>query len=195
MDTPAALPAFVTFVEDFTQALGLQKFFLLGHSVGGGIALQYALEYPERIQKLVVADSMCLGKEIAPWVRFFSLPVFVRTLGRAFVLLFRGIGWLVRRFFSPLEFVNPLPRTKMELGNVIASFQGQTTVLLDRLSAMLVPTLVVWGARDGIVPVRQAYAAARVIPNCQVHVFKDCGHGVYNERVDDFSSLVTQFFK
>jgi pimeloyl-ACP methyl ester carboxylesterase len=189
------LHEFAVFVEDFTQALGLDKFYLMGHSVGGGIALQYALEHPGRIERLAIADSMCLGKEIAPWVRFFSLPVFCRTIGRGFVLLFRSVGWLVRKFFTPLEFVNPLPRTKMELGNMITSFQGQSTVLLNSLSALLVPTLVIWGARDGIVPVKHAYAAAQVIPNCQVHVFKDCGHGVHQQRVDEFSSLLTRFFK
>jgi pimeloyl-ACP methyl ester carboxylesterase len=83
----------------------------------------------------------------------------------------------------------------MELGNMITSFHGQTTILLDSLSALLVPTLVIWGAKDGIVPVKHAYAAAQVIPNCQVHVFEDCGHRVHQQRVDDFSSLLTRFFK
>jgi pimeloyl-ACP methyl ester carboxylesterase len=189
------LSEFTKFVEDFRLVLGLNKFYLLGHSVGGGIALHYALEHPDRIEKLAVANSMCLGKEIAPWVRFFSIPIFCWTAGHSFVPLFRGIGWVMSKFFASLKYVNPLPRTKMELGNIVSSFQGQPIVLLDRLSALLVPTLVVWGARDGIVPVRQAYAAAQVIPDCQVRVFEDCGHGVYRQRVDDFSSLVTGFFR
>lgn len=103
----AQLAGFVQFVADFTQAPGLQRFYLVGHSVGGGIALQYALEHPERIVKLAVADSMCLGKEIAPRVRFFPLPVFRRTMGRGFVLFFRRIAWLVQHLFAPLEFINP----------------------------------------------------------------------------------------
>jgi pimeloyl-ACP methyl ester carboxylesterase len=100
----------------------------------------------------------------------------------------------VRKFFTTLEYVNPLPRTKMELGNMITNYSGQTTVLLDKLSTLMMPTLVVWGARDGIVPVRHAYTAAQVIPNCQLHVFEDCGHVIYRQKVDDFSDLITRFF-
>lgn len=187
------LDKFVSFVEDFTQALGLKKYYLLGHSMGGGIALKYALEHPDKIERLVIADSMCLGKEIAPWVKFFSQPIFCETIGRGFVLLFHGIGLFIDRFFRSLEFINPLPQTKMELGNMITNLTGQNVVLLDRLSTLLMPTLVVWGARDGIVPVRHAYAAARVIPNCHVHIFKDCGHVVHHQRVDDFSNVITHF--
>jgi pimeloyl-ACP methyl ester carboxylesterase len=195
LDARTELTEFVRFLEDFTQALGLQKFYLVGHSMGGGIALEYALKHPDKLERLAIVDSMCLGKEIAPWIRVFSQPAFCNTFGRGAVLFFHGIGWLLHKFFAPIEFVNPLPRTKMEFGYIISGLQGQTNVLLDRLSFMLVPTLVIWGARDGIVPVKQAYAAAQVIPNCQVHVFKKCGHVVHQQQADDFSNLLTGFFR
>ena len=73
------------------------------------------------------------------------------------------------------------------------TLKGQTTVLLNRLSELMMPTLLVWGARDGVVPVSQAYAAAELIPDCQLHVFEDCGHSVYKQNVQDFSRLLTGF--
>ncbi len=66
------IPELVEFVDDFANNLGLKSFHLMGHSLGGGIALHYALRFPHKIKKLVLVSSMCLGKEIALWVRFLS---------------------------------------------------------------------------------------------------------------------------
>ena len=66
-------------------------------------------------------------------------------------------------------------------------------VLLNRLSEIVMPTLLIWGARDGIVPARHAYAAARVIPECKLHVFEGCGHSVYKQKVQEFSQLLVDF--
>ena len=62
----------------------------------------------------------------------------------------------------------------LNLGSSITTLEKQTMVLIDRLSEIMMPTLVIWGARDPIVPVSQAYTAAQLIPNCQVKVFEDC---------------------
>jgi pimeloyl-ACP methyl ester carboxylesterase len=66
-------------------------------------------------------------------------------------------------------------------------------VLESRLAEVNVPTLVVWGAKDPVVPVRQAYAAARVIPDCQVKVFKNRGHNVHRDELKQFSSILKRF--
>ena len=73
------------------------------------------------------------------------------------------------------------------------TLQGQTIVLLNRLSELIMPTLLVWGTRDGIVPARHAYTAAEVIPDCQLHVFEGAGHSVYKHRVQEFSQLLAGF--
>jgi len=56
-----------------------------------------------------------------------------------------------------------------------------------------VPTLVVWGGKDPIVPARQAYAAAELIPDCQVKIFEDSGHSVYRDKLAEFSQVLTKF--
>jgi 4,5:9,10-diseco-3-hydroxy-5,9,17-trioxoandrosta-1(10),2-diene-4-oate hydrolase len=55
------------------------------------------------------------------------------------------------------------------------------------------PTLLVWGSKDNVVPAAHAYVAAELIPDCQLHVFKGCGHSVYKQRVEEFSELLTRF--
>ena len=71
--------------------------------------------------------------------------------------------------------------------------KGQTTVLVNRLSELLMPTLLVWGDKDPIVPVRHAYLAAERIPNCQVRIFQDSGHSVYRQRIREFSDVLVRF--
>ena len=184
---------FVEFLEDFTHSLGLKHFHLVGHSIGGGIALRYALEFPHKIGKLVLVSSMFLGKEIALWVRLLSSCVFCRSLGIAAVGILKAVKWLVNLVYAPLRFVSPLPRAKVNLGTTMATFKEQTAVLINRFSEVMMPTLLVWGANDSIVPVSNAYEAVRLIPDCQLHVFEGCGHSVYKQRVKEFSHLLTEF--
>ena len=181
------------FVDEFSYNLGLESFHLMGHSLGGGIALHYALKFPHKIKKLVLVSSMCLGREIALWVRVLSIPAICRAIGKAALAVLRGVKWVVGKLFATVEFVLPLSITSIHLGSNLTTLKEQTTVLLSRLSEIMVPTLVVWGAKDGILPVEQAYTAAELIPDCQVKVFEGCGHSVYREKIPEFSQTLTKF--
>ena len=187
------IPELVEFVDKFSHSLGLESFHLMGHSLGGGIALSYALEFPNRIKKLVLVSSMCLGREIALWVRFLSNSLICRGIGKGVMAILRGVKWVVSKLFAGVVFAMPMSKFSMSLGTKITTFTEQTTVLAHRLSELIMPTLVVWGAKDPILPVRQAYAAAQLIPDCQVKVFEDCGHSVYRQKIPEFSQLLTGF--
>lgn len=186
------VPELSDFIEKFTGSLGLEKFHLVGHSLGGGIALNYALKFPLRIKKLVLVSSLCLGREIAFWVRFFSLPAFVRLLGALTIVLFKGIKWLVTHL-NPTHYIMPLSPASMSVGSSISTFHQQSLVLEKRLCEITVPTLLVWGARDPVVPVKQAYRAAKVIPDCRLEIFKNRGHNVHREEFKKFSSIIAEF--
>ena len=181
----------VEFIDNFA-ALGLKKFFLMGHSFGGGIAVHYALAHPQRILKLVLVSSLCLGTEIALWVRLFSNPMVCRAMGKAAISLFKVIKYIAK-FFGPWEIVEPVTKASIQIGGYIATFTTQTIVLISQLPEIMVPTLVMWGARDAIVPSSQAYNAGQLIPNCRVKVFEGCGHSVYRDRLRDFSKELMRF--
>jgi pimeloyl-ACP methyl ester carboxylesterase len=190
---PKSLAIFTRFIDDFSRALGLEKFYLVGHSFGGGIVLNYALEFPEKVEKLVVANGICLGKEIALRIRLLSVP-FVFKILRLFSLAFlKALAWSFGIF--SYEFISRFPHTKIDMAAIVTSFRGQSNVLLDKLSTLLVPTLLVWGARDKIVPVKHAYEAAKVIPDCRLHVFQTSGHSVHKDKANDFCRLLTQFLE
>lgn len=187
------IPELVEFVDEFSHNMGLKSFHLMGHSLGGGIALSYALKFPHKIKKLVLVSSMCLGREIALWVRILSVPPICRPIGKATLAILRGVKWVADLLLAPAKFVYPLSRSSIRLGSSLTTIKAQTTVLVNRLSEIMVPTLVIWGAKDPIVPVKQAYAAAKLIPDCQVKVFEDCGHSVYRQKIREFSLLLTGF--
>ena len=193
MDGDCYIPELVEFVDGFSLELGLKSFHLMGHSLGGGIALSYVLKFPHKIKKLVLIGSMCLGREIALWVRFLSSSVFCRSIGVAIFGIFRTVKWVAERLFDGVEFVIPFSRASVGLGSSLTTIKEQTTVLINRLSEIMVPTLVIWGAKDLILPVKQAYAAAQLIPVCQVKVFEDGGHSVFRENIPEFSQLLTGF--
>ena len=187
------IPELVEFVDGFSHNLGLEGFHLMGHSLGGGIALSYALKFPHKITKLVLVSSMCLGREIALWVRLLSNRALCRSIGKAVLAILRGVKWVIDLLLAPLEFVIPINWTSMHLGCSVTTIKEQTTVLIHRLSEIMVPTLIVWGDKDPIIPVKQAYAAAQLIPDCQLRVFENCGHSVYRQKTPEFSQLVTAF--
>jgi 2-hydroxymuconate-semialdehyde hydrolase len=193
IDDRFSIPEYVDFLDSFVDELGLRRFHLIGHSVGGGLALKLALKAPNKIEKLVLVSSLFLGKEIAFWARCFSSLSVFRWMAESLLAVFRVVAWIARHL-SPSRILSPpFSRVQMALGRSIMAVEGQTTVLSDQLSGLIMPTLLVWGARDGIVPMKHARSAAGLIPDCQVHVFGDCGHNVHNSKSRPFSQLVTRF--
>ncbi len=187
------VPQATDFLEGFTGKLGLSRFHLLGHSFGGSIALNYALTFPYQITKLVLVSSLGLGKEIAFWIRWTANKPVCRYFGRSALGLLKAIKWLIKHLFLPLDFNLPFSETSLSLGSSVTGFRVQNNNTAGRLSELAMPTLVVWGARDPVVPFRQAYAAGQIIPNCQVRVFEGSGHSVYRERLDEFSEILRSF--
>ncbi|OGO19945.1 MAG: hypothetical protein A2Z15_03125 [Chloroflexi bacterium RBG_16_50_11] len=186
------IPELSDFIEKFAGNLGLEKFSIVGHSLGGGVALNYALDFPARIKKLVLVSSLCLGNEIAFWVRFFSLPAFFKLLGAVAVFGFKCVKWLISHL-NPAKYILPLTPASMAVGVSISDFHHQTLVLEKRLPEIKMPTLLVWGGRDPVVPVKQAYRAAKAIPDCRVEVFKNRGHNVHRDELRKFSRLISEF--
>lgn len=193
LDGTYFIPELSDFIDSFAEMLGLEKFHLVGHSLGGGIALNYALESPHRIRKLVLVSSLCLGREIAFWVRLLSIPALLRSVGIVILALLRGIKWVFKKLLAPAEFIMPFSPASVTIGGSVTTFKEQTLVLANRLSEIMMPTLLVWGAKDPIVPVRHAYMAAQVIPDCQVKIFENRGHDVHRDELEQFSSVISGF--
>jgi 4,5:9,10-diseco-3-hydroxy-5,9,17-trioxoandrosta-1(10),2-diene-4-oate hydrolase len=192
LDGKYYIPELANFIKRFVECLGLEKFYLMGHSLGGGIALHVALNFPEKIKKLVLIDSLCLGREIAFWVRLFSIPAIIKSVGHVFLGIMKSIKWIAEQL-NPAKYIMSMSTAAMSVGGSITTFREQTLVLENRLSEVKMPTLVIWGSRDPIVPVLQAYRAALAIPDCKVKVFEKRGHNVHRDELQEFSSLLSRF--
>lgn len=186
------IPELADFVEKFTSSLGLKKFSVVGHSLGGGVALNLALKFPTQIKKLVLVSSLCLGNDVAFWLKLISLPTVIRLVGTVFIWGFKATKWLISHL-NPARYILPLTPASMLVGATITDGHQQKLVLDKRLPEVKMPTLVVWGAHDPVVPVKQAYRAAKMIPDCKLKVYEKSGHNVHREQFQKFSKLLTDF--
>jgi pimeloyl-ACP methyl ester carboxylesterase len=192
LDGSYFIPELSGFIDVFATQLGLENFHLMGHSLGGGVALDYALRMPRKVRKLVLVSSLCLGDEISFWIRLLCLPALVRSIGAIATGVMKAVRWAARQL-NPAGLLMPLSPAAMAVGGNITTFKKQTHVLESRLSEVAMPTLLVWGGKDPIVPVGHAYKAAGMIPNCQVKVFKRRGHNVHRDELKQFSRTIAAF--
>jgi pimeloyl-ACP methyl ester carboxylesterase len=186
------IPELSDFIDKFAKFLHLEKFSIIGHSLGGGIALSYALKFPAKIKKLVLVDSLGLGREIALWLRLISLPTVIKIFGSLVGNAIKFAGWMLKQA-NPFELVLPVSPVFVRIGTSIANFHQQNLVLEKYLSKIKMPTMLVWGGRDPVVPVKQAYRAVKKIPNARLLVFKHSGHNVHREQLKNFSRLIYEF--
>jgi pimeloyl-ACP methyl ester carboxylesterase len=195
------------FLDRLMQALKINSATLIGNSMGGGVALVFTKLYPDRVEKLVLVDSMGFGREISFGIRLITLPFIIRLL--------RPGRWMIPAMLKS-NFYNSdqLPLKWIELRYPIFAIPGRNQVilrlgqsnfnlagvrrdvyqpLLDSLATINQKTLIIWGEFDRIIPLKHAYIAAAALPNNQLHIFPNCGHHPYLEYPAKFDRLVLDF--
>ena len=196
----------VELMREFILGLGHQQVALAGISLGGGVSLLTALEYPEMVSKLVLCGSGALGREIAMVIRLAALPVVGEFLIGGPLDNTRAMArkcFFDKRLASD-ELVEELRRTNSLPGAYEATMTiirkyisvwgvRPRYVVTDRLRSLDIPTMLFWGANDEIIPVKHAHRAAQMIPDAELHVFEDCGHWPQMERTEEFNRLLLEF--
>ena len=178
-------------VRDLLATLGHDRISLVGHSLGGGIAMQFAYQFPERVERLALVSSGGLGREVSVFLRAATLPgselvlpllagSWVRRAGAA---LDRRVGRLVPAGlhealvgFGSLG-DGPTRSASVHTARSVIDVSGQRVDGRDRLYlAEDLPLLVVWGARDAILPVTHGRAVAELVPTARYVEFPGSGH-------------------
>ncbi|MBD2101661.1 alpha/beta fold hydrolase [Leptolyngbya sp. FACHB-261] len=193
------------FTRDFMKALEISKASLIGASAGGGVALTFAMDFPELVDRLILVGSAGLGKEISFLLRITTLP----GLGRLFSSPSKtGMALLCKRAVYDSQLITDeiveefyqmatLPGAAKAILNVGRSnfnIWGQFyQPIAKRLQTITTPTLIIWGRQDPMVPVSHAQNAARLIPNAQLEIFEECGHWSSIEHPQKFNQLVLEF--
>ncbi|MEJ7790132.1 MAG: alpha/beta fold hydrolase [Thermoleophilaceae bacterium] len=206
-----SLGAYASGIRDLAVALGHDKVTVVGHSLGGGIAMQFAYQFPERCERLVLVSSGGLGDEVHPMLRAATLPGSelvlpfiagsrVRAAGELVAGLLEKIGLQpssdvaeMARGYGSLADADARRAFVHTLRSVIDPM-GQRVNASDRLYlAADIPALIVWGRRDRVIPVSHAGAAERGMPGSQVEIFEGSGHFPQVDHPARFAQLLTDF--
>ena len=186
---------------DLLDLIDVEHVTVVGHSLGGGVAMQFAYQFPERCERLVLVSSGGLGREVTPLLRAATLPGaewVVPLLGRLVrrlpvePLLPAGAAEVARGFASLAE--TDAGRAFVHTARSVIDVTGQRIDASDRLYlAATMPTLLVWGDKDRFIPVAHGEHAAELIPGSRLEVFKGAGHFPMHDNPMRFARLVEDF--
>jgi len=210
IDGEYSLDFYTEIVKGIIEALQCGPVILAGLSMGGGISLNMALRYPELLKLLIPVDS---------WGIFPRLPYHRLTYWYSRSKLNENLyewtgksAWLIRWSLATSlfgdkskitdELVAEVQKAMLEpgAGKPFISFQrseitreGLKTDLFGRLKEIMIPTLLIHGSQDKLVPLKDAIAASKLIPNCELYIMQGCKHWPQKERPEEFSRAVEDF--
>ena len=208
--TDYSLGAFAVSLRDLLDELGVESATVVGHSLGGGIAMQFLYQHPEYCRRLVLISSGGLGQDVGLILRLLSAPgaeLVMPVIAPSPVL---RAGNSVRGWLTSLGLRSP---RGAEIWNAYSSFsdaatrdaflrtlrsvidyRGQAVSALNRLQLRAeMPTLAIWGEDDTIIPVDHVYAAHEARPDCRVEVLPDIGHFAHVEAPARVVDLIDEF--
>ena len=208
-----SLGAYASGIRDLLVALGHDRATFVGHSLGGGVAMQMAYQFPEHCERLVLVSSGGLGREITPLLRAASLPgselvlpllvndqlmgagrAVGRVLGRLGLRVHTDVGEVLRGHASLSDGATRSAFLHTLRG--IVDLRGQRVDASDRLYlAQALPFLIVWGERDPIIPVEHAHAAHDLVPGSRLEIFPGAGHFPHLDDPLRFVRLLTDFMR
>jgi len=198
----------VQFINDFMEAMNIEKASLVGNSLGGGLVLQFAVKYHQKIEKLVLVDNAGMGRSVIADFKFCSLPLLGELLIRPSL---KSTADLWRKIVCDSSLITPdlvnlsyqlaiLPGAKKSLLSSLRAginLLGQRGVLvrqlLESLKGIDKPVLIIWGDHDRIIPPSHARIAAEKIPGARLEFFDRCGHMPMFEYPEKFNKLVLDF--
>jgi len=208
-----SLGAYAAGLRDLMLALDRPRATVVGHSLGGGVALQFAYQFPEHTERLALVSSGGLGREVHLLLRAATLPGAELVLPLISNDTVRDTGSAVSRFIGRFGF-----RAGPDLAEIARGYStladgdsrraflhtlraviepgGQRVSATDRLYlAEDVPSLVLWGRRDPIIPVRHAGTAHRGMPGSRLEVFEDAGHFPQLDEPVRFARTLADFIE
>jgi pimeloyl-ACP methyl ester carboxylesterase len=207
-----SLSAHAASLRDLFDALGIADATVVGHSLGGGIALQMAYLFPDRVNALVLVSSGGLGRELNPLLRAATLPGSELVLPLVASRWVHGVGDTALNVWSKLglpaispssdEAWRTLPtladadarRAFLATSRSVIDVHGQTVSAQNRLSGFASrPSMLIWGKRDRMIPASHVETARRELPDTRVEMFDRSGHFPHLDEPDRFAMVLADF--
>jgi pimeloyl-ACP methyl ester carboxylesterase len=200
-------------MRDLLTVLGIDKVTVVGHSFGGGVAMQFAYQFPERTERMVLIAPGGLGPEVNPAIRAVTTPGFHQVMAALALPGVRHAGKVGLRALSrtPFKHARDLdevaeiyesfkdPRARHAIRHVVKAvvdWRGQIVTMADRAYLTeAMPMCVVWGRDDRVIPVRHASNAAMLAPKARVEVIPNAGHFPHKDHPERFVRIVNDFVR
>ncbi|MDS0476102.1 alpha/beta hydrolase [Natrinema sp. 1APR25-10V2] len=210
-DVTHTVETYVEVLEGFLETLPFERVSLAGISMGGGVALGYTLANQDRVDRLALVDSYGLGGRLPSalqWKVLSQVPGMTEFGKIAASTTTASVRMVLDSLVAdadglPEQFVADARRKLMEPGSIQAftefqenelSFSGRVkTNFVDDLESLSVPTLLVHGKQDPLVPVEWSVRAAKRIPNAKLDLVDDCGHWTPRERPERFNERLEEW--
>jgi pimeloyl-ACP methyl ester carboxylesterase len=200
-------------MRDLLTVLGIDKVTVVGHSFGGGIAMQFAYQFPERTERMVLVASGGLGPEVNPLLRAITTPGYHQLMGLMTLPGVRHVGIAGLRVLSRAggksardlgevadifeTFRDPHARAAIRhVVRAVVDWRGQIVTMADRAYLTdAMPMAVVWGRDDKVIPVRHASNAAALAPKARVEVIPNAGHFPHKDHPERFAKIMHDFIR
>ena len=200
-------------MRDLLTVLGVDKVTVVGHSFGGGVAMQFAYQFPERTERMVLVAPGGLGPEVTPALRAVTLPGFHQAMGVVTLPVLRQLTTTTLRALAAsgiapardldevAEIVKSLrdPQARRAIQHVLGAvvdWRGQIVTMVDRAYlTRAMPMCVVWGSEDAVIPVAHARVAAELAPGATVEVIEAAGHFPHKDHPQQFVRILDEFVR
>jgi pimeloyl-ACP methyl ester carboxylesterase len=214
-DKPRAdysVAAYACGMRDLLAALDIDRVSVVGHSLGGGVAMQFAYQFPDRCERLVLVSSGGIAQGVHPLLRLAAAPgtdLLLPLLGtppvqvvlRRFSRLLRatgGLGLGVDLDYAFSKYVrlaeSPSRQAFLRTLRAVVDWRGQVVNMLDRSYLTEgIPTMLVWGTRDHVVPSAHARLAHAEMPGSRLEIFEGAGHFPHHSSPQRFLAILREF--
>jgi pimeloyl-ACP methyl ester carboxylesterase len=204
---------FANGMRDLLTVLGVDKVTVVGHSFGGGVAMQFAYQFPERTERMVLVGSGGLGPEVSAAIRAITTTGFYQVMGLMTLPGLRQVGSAGLRALSRTgikefrdfdevasiyeSFQDPAARAAIRhVVRAVVDWQGQIVTMADRAYLTeAMPMCVIWGGDDRVIPVSHAARAAVLAPDARVELIPNAGHFPHKDHPERFVKILDDFVK
>ncbi|MBN2440481.1 MAG: alpha/beta hydrolase [Spirochaetales bacterium] len=207
-DVPYGYRYFARFLKSFFTAVGIDRASLIGHSLGGGICLQFAVYYPENVERLILESSGGLSREFTFSLRVLTLPVIGELLLHMSLKnplsLIKGLYYntsvvreslidILTRMFREPGATRAFLTTLRNNATLFNGTKESISDIINHLDGITARTLVIWGKQDKVIPFHVSEIALRHIKQSRLWALDKCGHGPHLDYPLEFNKKVKEF--